>query len=240
MKSNGKKIVLVLAILLIVAAYFYFDLGSYITFENLKKQQEVLVGYTQENLFLAILVYGLLYIVTVAFGFPGAAILTLAAGAIFGLLFGTILVSFASTIGASLNFLISRYLLRESVQKKFSEKLKAINRGIKEDGAFYLFTLRMVPIFPFFLINLLMGLTEISLLTFFVVSQIGMLMGTIVYVNAGTQLAKIASPKDIFSIELLLSFVLLGVLPLITKAIINYIKGRKYISKYKKPSKPLV
>lgn len=232
-----KKIGITAIILVIIGMYHYFGLGDYVTFENLKSKQEIFINFTQENFILAILAYSLVYIITVAFGFPGAAILTLAGGAIFGLVAGTILVSFASTIGASLNFLISRYLLRDSIQNKFSDKLKDINKGIKEDGAFYLFTLRMVPVFPFFLINLLMGLTSVSLLTFFFVSQIGMLAGTIVYVNAGTQIASIQSLKDIFSFPLMLSFVLLGFLPVIAKSIINYIKRNKYLKKYKKPNK---
>ncbi|MEM7179922.1 MAG: dihydrolipoyl dehydrogenase [Spirochaetota bacterium] len=230
-----KKIVLLIVVVLLVIAYKYFGLGNYLTFENLKAQKDSLATYTQQNFVAAIAAYLSIYIATVAFSLPGATILTLAGGAIFGLWQGLVLVSFASTIGASINFLISRYVLRDSIQKKFPEKLAAINKGIQEDGAFYLFTLRMVPVFPFFLINLLMGLTSIPLLTFFFVSQVGMLAGTFVYVNAGTQLASINSPKDIFSVELFISFALLGFLPILTKSIISYFKNNKYLRKYKKP-----
>ena len=235
--KNIKKIGILTLLLLVIGSYYYFDLGRFITFENLKNQQKTLVGYTDNNLLLSSLIYLSIYIISVAFGFPGAAVLTIGGGALFGLWFGTLLVSFASTIGASLNFLISRYLLKDSLEKKFPEKIKEINKGIEEDGAFYLFTLRMVPIFPFFLINLLMGLTNISLWKYFYVSQIGMFAGTIVYVNAGTQLANINSPKDIFSLEILIAFTLLGILPIFTKSIISYIKGQKFIKRYKKPKK---
>ena len=232
-----KKLSTITLILILVACYYYFDLGRYVTFENLKNQQKSLEEYTEHNLIFSSILYLTIYIISVALGFPGASVLTLAGGTFFGLWFGTLLVSFASTIGASLNFLISRYLLRDSLEKKFPEKIKEINKGIEEDGGFYLFTLRMVPLFPFFLINLLMGLTSISLWKYFYISQIGMLAGTFVYVNAGTQLANINSPKDIFSLEILIAFTLLGILPILTKSIISYLKAQKYLRKYKRPKK---
>ena len=162
-----------------------------------------------------------------ALSLPGAAALTLAGGAVFGLLAGTLLVFIAAPIGATIAFLVSRYLFRDYVQRRFADKLAVINKGIDEEGAFYLFTLRLVPLFPFFVINIVMGLTTIKALTFFLVSQIGMLAGTIVYVNAGTQLAKIEALKDILSPGLLLSFVLLGLFPLAAKKVVDYLKRRR-------------
>jgi uncharacterized membrane protein YdjX (TVP38/TMEM64 family) len=168
-----------------------------------------------------------IYIAVAALSLPGAAILTLAAGALFGNLAGLIMVSFASSIGATLAFLVSRFLLKDYVQKKFGDKLKAINEGVAKEGAFYLFTLRLVPVFPFFVINLAMGLTPIKTLAFYLVSQVGMLPGTFVYVNAGTQIGKLESLKGILSPELIFSFALLGIFPLVAKKIISMIKARK-------------
>ncbi|MGH9577706.1 MAG: VTT domain-containing protein, partial [Terriglobales bacterium] len=179
----------------------------------------------------------LIYVAATGLSLPGAIILTLAAGAIFGLLWGTVFVSFASSIGATLAFLASRFLLRHSVQAKFGDKLKAINTGIDKDGAFYLFTLRLVPAFPFFVINLVMGLTSIKTRTFYWVSQLGMLAGTIVYVNAGTQIAQIESAAGILSPALIASFTLLGIFPLIAKKIVAMIKARKVYSRFARPRK---
>jgi uncharacterized membrane protein YdjX (TVP38/TMEM64 family) len=151
------------------------------------------------------------YILMAALSLPGAAMMTLAGGAVFGIVYGTVLVSFASTIGATLAFLFSRYLFRDWVQRKFSSKLTAINRGIEKEGGFYLFTLRLVPAFPFFVINLVMGVTPLRSSVFYMVSQIGMLPGTLVFVNAGTQLAKIESAGGILSLNLMISFALLGI-----------------------------
>ena len=178
------------------------------------------------------------YITAIALSFPGATLLTLLAGAIFGLVGGTIIVSFASSIGATLAFLVSRFVLRDSIQSKFGDKLAAINTGVEKEGGFYLFTLRLVPAFPFFLINLVMGLTKMKAWTFYWVSQLGMLLGTIVYVNAGTELAKITTLKGILSPGLIGAFVALGILPIIAKKIIDGIKARKIYAKWadKKPS----
>lgn len=235
MKLNFKKISIVFLLVSLVAVARYYNIQEYLSFESLKNNRDLLNSYYAQNQGLFIVVYILIYILSVAVAIPGAAILTLAGGALFGVLTGTLVVSFASTIGASLSFLISRYLFRDTLREKFSDKLKAIDKGIRQDGAFYLFTLRMIPIFPFFLINVLMGLTDISLWVFFFVSQVGMLIGTIVYVNAGTQLASISSLKDILSPNLLLSFVALGILPLFAKSIINYLQNQKIYKNYKKP-----
>lgn len=224
---NKTQITLLVTVAILVAAFFLFDLGSYFNLEYLKQQQAVMDAFYERQPLTTALYYFLLYIVITGLSLPGAAILTLAGGAIFGLLWGTVIVSFASTIGATLAFLFSRYLFRDAIQGRFADKLTAINRGMAEEGAFYLFTLRLVPLFPFFIINLVMGLTPIRALTFFLVSQAGMLAGTIVYVNAGTQIAKIEQLKDIASPGLILSFVLLGIFPLLAKKTVDYLKRRK-------------
>lgn len=224
---NKTQITLLVTVAILVAAFFLFDLGRYFNLEYLKQQQAVMDAFHERQPLTTALYYFLLYIVITGLSLPGAAILTLAGGAIFGLLWGTVIVSFASTIGATLAFLFSRYLFRDAIQGRFADKLTAINRGMAEEGAFYLFTLRLVPLFPFFIINLVMGLTPIRALTFFLVSQAGMLAGTIVYVNAGTQIAKIEQLKDIASPELILSFVLLGIFPLLAKKTVDYLKRRK-------------
>lgn len=236
-KKTWTKILVLITIIALLALYRFLGLSEYLTFENLKSQKDFLQNYVNKNLFQSLIIYFLVYVVSVAVGLPGASILTLAGGAIFGLIFGTILVSFASTIGATLNFLLSRYFFQDFVKKKFPKQMEEINKGIQKDGAFYLFTLRMIPLFPFFLINLLMGLTNISVWKFFFVSQIGMLLGTIVYVNAGTQLANIDSIQKIFSPELILSFSALGILPTLTKKIIDFIRETRLLRKYKKPKK---
>lgn len=224
---NKTQITLLVTVAILVAAFFLFDLGRYFNLEYLKQQQAVMDAFYERQPLTTALYYFLLYIVITGLSLPGAAILTLAGGAIFGLLWGTVIVSFASTIGATLAFLFSRYLFRDAIQGRFADKLTAINRGMAEEGAFYLFTLRLVPLFPFFIINLVMGLTPIRALTFFLVSQAGMLAGTIVYVNAGTQIAKIEQLKDIASPGLILSFVLLGIFPLLAKKAVDYLKRRK-------------
>jgi uncharacterized membrane protein YdjX (TVP38/TMEM64 family) len=215
-----KKISLLFIIAGFIFSFFYYDLYQYLTLDYLKSKQNDLMTMIDHNYYHSIFIFMTIYIGATALSLPGAAILTLAAGALFGLLEGTILVSFASTIGATLAFLTSRFLLRDWVQAKFRDKLKTINQGIKEEGSFYLFTLRLVPVVPFFIINLVMGLTKIRTLTFFFVSQIGMLAGTLVYVNAGTQLSQIDSLSGILSPKLLLSFVVLGIFPLAAKKII--------------------
>ena len=224
---NKTRITLLTAIIVLVALFFVYDLGQYFNLEYLKEKQAAMDAYYEREPLTTTVSYFLLYVIITGLSLPGAAILTLAAGAIFGVLWGTVVVSFASTIGATLAFLVSRYLFREAIQGRFADKLTAINRGMDEEGAFYLFTLRLVPIFPFFIINLVMGLTTIRVLTFFLVSQVGMLAGTIVYVNAGTQIAKIEQLKDILSPELILSFALLGIFPLLAKKTVDYLKKRR-------------
>lgn len=232
-----KKIIILFAILAAIVAFFAFDLGSYLSLENIKASQNDIAQWQLENPLLVTLTFFAIYIAVTALSLPGAAVMTIAAGAFFGLLWGTVLVSFASTIGATLAFLMSRFVLKDSIQNKFGDRLKTINEGIEKDGAFYLFTLRLVPAFPFFLINMLMGLSSIKVSTFFIISQIGMLAGTLVFVNAGTQLAQIDSLAGILSPGLLVSFILLGVFPLIAKKIISQINKRKVYAKWDKPKK---
>ena len=229
------KIALVLLIAAAVAAFFLFDFASYLSLEALKARQAELAGFVEQRPVAAIGGFFILYIAVTALSLPGAAIMTLAAGAIFGLLLGTIIVSFASAIGASLAFLSSRYILRDWVRGRFGKRVEAIDKGIARDGAFYLLTLRLIPAFPFFLINLAMGLTAMRLATFYVVSQVGMLAGTIVYVNAGTHLAGIESTSDILSPGLIGSLVLLGIFPLIAKATLGWWKRRQVYKGWKRP-----
>lgn len=234
-KNWAMRVALLVMVCAVLIAYKWFGLGEYLSLETLKSHQSSIYRYYLDNPGLVLGIYTFIYIVSTALSLPGATVLTLAAGAIFGLGAGTLLVSFSSTIGATLAFLASRFLFRDFVQRKFKDKLASINRGIEKEGAFYLFTLRLVPLFPFFIINLVMGLTPIRTITYFVVSQIGMLPGTLVYVNAGTQLAQIDSLKGILSPEILLSLALVGVVPLLTKWTMGFIRSRKHLKKYKRP-----
>ena len=230
-----KKIILLGSLGIIVLIFFQFGLDQYLTLEYVKSQQQIIDRYYAENRVLTLLGFFILYVVITGVSLPGATILTLAGGAVFGLATGLIVISFASTIGASIAFLVSRYLFRDAVQTRFGTSLKAINEGIDKDGPFYLFALRLVPAFPFFVINLVMGLTRLRLWTYFWVSQLGMFAGTVVYVNAGTQLAQIESASGIFSSEILLSFLLLAMLPFIGKKIIALIANRKALEGFVKP-----
>jgi uncharacterized membrane protein YdjX (TVP38/TMEM64 family) len=215
-----KKATLVLVLLGAIVAYFVFDLGQILSLENFKASQADIVAAKDANPLLYISGFFLLYVAVTGLSIPGAAIMTLIAGALFGVLIGTIIVSFASTLGATLAFLSARFVLRDWVQGKFGERLRAIDEGLEKDGAFYLFTLRLIPVFPFFVINLLMGLTRIKTRTFFWVSQLGMLPATIVFVNAGTQISRIESTAGLLSPALIASFVALALFPWAAKAIV--------------------
>ena len=232
-----KKLIIVLVIIGGVISFFAFDLNQLLTLEIIKSNLSQFQQWLDSSPVLVSFIFFTFYVVVTALSLPGAVIMTLAAGGLFGLAWGFVLVSFASTIGATLAFLVSRYLLHDVVQKRFGDRLKPINRGIEREGAFYLFTLRLVPIFPFFLINILMGLTPIKTFTYYWVSQVGMLAGTLVYVNAGTQLAKINELSGILSPTLLLSFALLGVFPLLAKKTIDWLKKKKAYAKWSKPSR---
>lgn len=224
MRSLWPRIAVVLLILGLVVAYFALGLNRYVTLENLKAKQDEFQQFYSNNQALTLTTYFFVYIIMAALSLPGATILTLAGGALFGLGTGLLVVSFASTIGATLAFLVSRYVLRDFVQEKFRDRLKAINEGVEKEGAFYLFSLRLVPLFPFFVINLVMGLTRLPIWTFYWVSQVGMLAGTAVYVNAGTQVAKLDSLSGILSPTLIASFALLGIFPLIAKWVLKRLK----------------
>ncbi|EGI73143.1 dihydrolipoamide dehydrogenase [Pseudoalteromonas distincta] len=232
-----KKIFLLLIAAAAVGLFFHFDLHQLLTLDGLKGSMDQFNQYKEQSPLLVIGGFFLLYVVVTALSLPGAAILTLAAGALFGLVEGLLVASFASTIGATLAFLVSRYLLRDTIKQRFPERLAAIDAGVEKEGGFYLFTLRLVPVFPFFLINLLMGVTSIKSLTYYWVSQAGMLAGTFVFVNAGTQLAQIESLSGILSFNLILSFALLGIFPFIAKGILNVFKKRRVYKNYTKPKK---
>ncbi len=232
-----KKILMLLVLVSMVVVFFSLDLGQYLTLDYIKSQQVSLNSYYHQNTLTTLISFFALYVVVTAASLPGATVMTLAAGAIFGLFSGVILVSFASTIGATCAFIVSRYVLRDTIQQKFPDKLKTINQGIDKDGAFYLFALRLVPAFPFFVINLLMGLTSLKTWTFFWVSQLGMFAATIVYVNAGTQLTQIDSLSGIASPKIIFSFVLLALLPFVGRKIVNTIKLRKVMQGHPKPEK---
>ncbi|WP_289106685.1 bifunctional TVP38/TMEM64 family protein/FAD-dependent oxidoreductase [uncultured Pseudoalteromonas sp.] len=232
-----KKLFLVLIAAAAIGLFFHFNLHQLLTLEGLKGSMDQFSQYKEQSPLLVFGGFFLLYVVVTALSLPGAAILTLAAGALFGLVEGLLVASFASTVGATLAFLVSRYLLRDTIKQRFPERLDAIDAGVEKEGGFYLFTLRLVPVFPFFLINLLMGVTAIKAWTFYWVSQIGMLAGTFVFVNAGTQLAQIESLSGILSLDLILSFALLGVFPFIAKGILNVFKKRRVYKNYTKPKK---
>ncbi len=223
-KKTINKLYIIGAILLVISVFRYFELSQYLTLSYIKESQQEFYALYLSNRGLVIAAYMGIYVVVTALSLPGAAVLTLAAGGLFGLTVGTVAVSFASTIGATFACLVSRFLLREWVQNKFGDKLSAINKGIEQEGAFYLFSLRLVPVFPFFVINLLMGLTRIRLFTFYWVSQVGMLAGTLVYVNAGKELAKIDSLAGIMSPGVLASFAVLGLFPITVKKLLVFFK----------------
>ncbi|WP_320042631.1 FAD-dependent oxidoreductase [uncultured Desulfobacter sp.] len=231
------KIVIFGIIILGVILFFSLDLHQQLTFEALKSQQAAMAKVYAQNTALTIFIYMAVYVVVTALSLPGAVVMSLAGGAVFGLWAGTIIVSFASTIGATLAFLTSRFLLRDYIQNRFSDRLKKINEGIETDGPFYLFTLRLVPVFPFFVINLVMGLTPIKTGIFYMVSQVGMLPGTLAYINAGTQLSRVESASGILSLPLLASFAVLGIFPWIAKAFTGFLKNRRAMAKFSKPSK---
>ncbi len=232
-----KRLALLLLVAALVVAFLVLDLGRYLTLDALKSSQATFAAWFDTSPWLVAGAYFLIYVAVTALSLPGAAVMTLAGGAFFGLWAGLLLVSFASSLGATLAFLASRFLLRDWVQTRFGDRLAAVNTGMQKDGAFYLFTLRLVPVFPFFIINLLMGLTPIKTRTFYWVSQLGMLAGTAVYVNAGTQLAQLDSLSGILSPGLIASFALLGVFPLLAKKLVGVIRARQVYAGWQKPTR---
>ena len=229
---NLRKALLLIAVLLGIVAFFAFGLDRYFSLDFLKESQARFAELRQTQPLQLALGFFLVYVAVTALSLPGATIVTLAGGAIFGLGWGLLIVSFASSIGATLAFLTARFLLRDSVQSRFGQRLADMDKGIQKDGAFYLFTLRLIPVVPFFVINLLMGLTKMKAWTFYWVSQLGMLAGTAVYVNAGTQLGQLDSLKGIVSPGLLGSFVLLGLFPLIARKVVEAVQKRKVYAKW--------
>ena len=228
---SRSKLLVFVVIAALVVAFFALDLKQYLSIEFFQSKRAAIDAYYQAHPVQTAAIFFAVYVVVTGLSLPGAAILTLVAGALFGLLWGVVIVSFASTIGATLAFLASRYLLRDWVQGKFGDKLKTINQGVEREGAFYLFALRLVPAFPFFLINLVMGLTNMRTLTYFWVSQVGMLAGTIAYVYAGTQLGQFK-----ISAGLVAAFVILGIFPLVAKKVLDALKARKVYAKWPRPA----
>jgi pyruvate/2-oxoglutarate dehydrogenase complex dihydrolipoamide dehydrogenase (E3) component/uncharacterized membrane protein YdjX (TVP38/TMEM64 family) len=233
---NRKKALVAAAIALAVAAFFALGGPGYFSFEHVKSQQAAIHSWYQDHPWRTILAFFATYVAVTGLSLPGAAVMTLVAGAIFGLLWGTVIVSFASSIGATIAFLASRFVLRDWVQARFGGFLQSMNEGMRREGGLYLFTLRLIPVVPFFAINLAMGLTQIKARTFYWVSQLGMLLGTLVYVNAGTQLSQISSVSDILSAELIGAFVLLGLFPLIARRIVDAVKAHRVYARWKRPS----
>ena len=221
-----KKLLLANLIAIVLILILFFDVHRYLTLEYIKSSNDKLDAYYQDNSLLVLGTYFVIYLASTAFSLPGAAVLSLAGGALFGLTVGTLVVSFASTIGATLAMLIARVLLRDWVKNRFASQMTTINSGMLKEGAFYLFTLRLLPAVPFFVINLVMGLTPLRTVTFFWVSQLGMLPATLVYVNAGSELGKIQTIDDILSPSLIISFVLLGIFPLLVKKILAAIPAK--------------
>jgi uncharacterized membrane protein YdjX (TVP38/TMEM64 family) len=225
--SRKKKIVILLIIIGLIIAFKVFNLGQYLTLSYLKESLDRFKDLYEKHRGLVIAGYFLIYVLITSLSLPGASPLGMAGGALFGFWIATLVVSFASTIGATIACFVSRFLLRDWVQGKFSDKIVKVNEGIEKEGAFYLFTLRLIPLFPFWMINLVMGLTKMSLLKFYWVSQVGMLPGTMVYINAGKELAKIESVKGIFSPSLIISFALIGLFPLVVKKLVTFYRKKK-------------
>ena len=224
--SKG-RIAVILVFAALVVAFIWFDLVRYLDLEYLKARQADIDTFYRQHPVTVLAAYFFAYVAITGLSLPGAAIMTLAGGAVFGLLWGTVVVSFASTLGATVAFVVSRYILRDGIQRRYGDRLGTINAGVERDGGFYLFTMRLVPAFPFFVINLVMGLTPMRTFTFAWVSQVGMLPGTVVYVNAGTQLGRIESLQGILSPTLIGSFVLLGVFPLLAKWVVGAVQARR-------------
>lgn len=226
-----KKVLIATSLLVVFALIYYFDLHQYLSFSKIKEVQGELQDYTSKHYLFVIISFSLIYIFSTALSIPGASLLTLLSGALFGVFTGTILVSVSSTLGATLAFLGSRFLLQDWVQSKFPGAFKKINDGVEKEGGFYLFSTRLIPIFPFFVVNLLMGLTKIKTPTYMWISALGMFPATVVYVNAGTRLSELESPSGILSPALIASFVALGVFPVVAKKILDAVKEKRQTKK---------
>ncbi|NJB68163.1 putative membrane protein YdjX (TVP38/TMEM64 family) [Desulfobaculum xiamenense] len=227
---NARKVALLIIIAALVAAYFALDLGRFLTLESVKAQQAAFAALYAEHTVGVVAAYFIVYVVLVALSVPGATVMSLLGGGLFGFWMGLVIISFASTIGATLATAVARFILRDWVQGRFGDRLAAVNRGVEREGAFYLFTMRLIPAFPFFAINLAMGLTRMPLSTYYWVSQVGMLPGTMVYVNAGRELAGIESLSGILSPSLVASFAALGLFPLVARRVIVFVRARRGLS----------
>lgn len=234
---NIKKLILLALVGTLIAMFYLLDLHSFLSLEYFQTKRDAIIAFSEENYWISRLLYFLLYVVVAALSLPAAAIITLAGGAVFGFWWGLALVSFASTIGATLAFLLARTLMREWVQQRFGSYLEPINRGMEKDGVFYLFTLRLVPLFPFFLVNLVMGLTSISTRAFYAVSQLGMLFGTALYVNVGAQLGLVSTLPGIMSLGVIRAIVVLALFPWLAKMLMRWYRNRKLLAAYTKPKK---
>ena len=221
------SIFLMLLVVIALACFFFLELDKFTTIEYFKSRQELVTGYQEQNPLLAAMIFFALYVILTSLSLPVAGIMTIIAGALFGLIQGLVLVSLASSLGATLAFLLSRYLFRDFFQDRYSQKLKILNIGIEKEGAFYLFSLRMIPVFPFFMVNAVMGLTLIKTRVFYFASLAGMLLPSVIYVNAGCQITRINSVADILSPVVFLSFTLLGLFPLISKKFVDYLRSRR-------------
>ncbi len=236
-RSHAAKILVAVFFATALAAFFVFDLGNYLTLDALKQQQQGLSDFYDQHPWQTILIYLAVYVAATALSLPGATLLTLAGGALFGVLVGTVVISFASTIGATLAFLVSRFLLRDYVQQKFSDRLRGVNAGFAKDGAFYLLSLRLLPVVPFFVVNLLMGLTPMRAWRYYGVSQLGMFPATLIYVNAGTQLGQLQSLRDVASPGVIISLALLGLFPLIAKKLVDVYRTQRVLRRFRKPAR---
>lgn len=220
------KILVLILLAAGIILFFAFDLDRFLTLNYLKSSRNEFQAFYDLHPFSSIFGFFLIYVAIVGLNLPGAAVLGLAGGALFGFTTGVIIISFASSLGATIACFFSRYLFRDYVQQKFGDKLEKVNKGIQEEGAFYLFTMRLIPAIPFVVINLVMGLTPIKLRTFYLVSQVGMLPGTMVFVNAGKELGKITSVSDIVQPSLIISFIVLGLFPLFVRKAVSFVKAR--------------
>ncbi len=228
-RKNIMRFIVVLCLLFVIAAFWKLKLTEYLSLESIRVQQTAIKGYYIQYPFLTVGIFFLAYILITALSFPGAAVMTILGGALFGFWQGVIIASFASSIGATLAFVLARFLMRDWIQGRYHNQLKILNDGFKKEGAFYLFTLRVVPAFPFFLVNILASIMPVKIVHFYGISQLGMLPGTIVYVFAGTELAKISSISGILSPTLFIAFILLGLFPIMAKKIIHQLRNKKKI-----------
>lgn len=222
--GGSARLIVLAVIVLAIGAFFAFDLTQYLTLSYLKEIRDNATGFVSENPLLSALGFFGIYVLVAGLSLPGATVMTLAAGALFGWLWGLLIVSFASSIGATLALLIARSLLRDWVQGRFAQQLLVVDEGLQRDGGFYLFSIRMVPLLPFFIVNLVMGLTRISVWQFYWVSQVGMFAATVVFVFAGTQLAQVTSIGDVLSPGIIIALSLLGLFPLIARKSLQWLK----------------